>query len=166
MTQIISSTAQVDNFYKRDGVTPWHFFEPKYISSWQAVNSGSNYFFAHGLGRQPYLVRCYVKYRTSTNDPLSNLPAFLAGDLGVWGTGASSDYGGVLGVSNSLICVGAGEQGWSTDWGASQNGFPIDVSAFENFFYSKGQNNAGDFMDTPTETAGTLGDTWVMVMAW
>ena len=112
MTILKATTAQVDTYQKLDG-TVWNFAEPKYISPWQYVTQGGNFFFAHGLGRQPYMVQAYAKYATSsiTDNPYLNYPAVMIGSLGVWGLNSGSDYGCVLGVSNSLICVGAGENG-------------------------------------------------------
>jgi hypothetical protein len=166
MTILKATTAQVDTYQKLDG-TVWNFAEPKYISPWQYVTQGGNFFFAHGLGRQPYMVQAYAKNVAQTGDPTRNYPAVMVGSLGVWASNAGSDYGCVLGVSNTLICVGAGEQGWSTDWGSdNNNGFPVRGEVFEQFFTTYGQNSTNDFMDTPTETASTWSNAWVQVFAW
>jgi hypothetical protein len=137
---------------------------PVYESAWVSMVQGGNYFFSHGLGRQPYLVRVYAKW-DNTDD---NKPWLCVGDLGVWDdpTGGGSDRGMVAGVSNSLICVAVGEGGVSTDWGVSQNGFPMNNNAMETFLAANGQNSGADFMDTPTEAAGIWGTPWVKVYAW
>ena len=112
MSRLTVTTTQADTFKKSDG-TDWNFLTPIYISPWIYVAQGGNYFFSHGLGRQPYMVQAYAKYATSsiTDNPYLNYPAVMIGSLGVWGLNSGSDYGCVLGVSNSLICVGAGENG-------------------------------------------------------
>ena len=135
---------------------------PKYESAWVQIVQGGNYFFAHGLGRQPKMIRAWCKWDNAGD----NKPWMAIGDLGVWGSATGQDFGMVAGVSNSLICVAIGEGGISSDWASSQNGWPMDNNALENFYNSKGQNNGGDFMDTPTENGGTWGSGWVKVLAW
>ena len=161
MSTVKANVLRTDTFQTTAGAS-FNFFAPKYESSWVQISQGGNYFFSHGLGRQPYLVRGYIRY-ANTDD---NAPWVLIGDLGVWGSNSGADYGVVAGVSNSLICVAVGEGGVSTDWGTSQNGFPINNNAFETFFTTYGQNSTNDFMDTPTETASTWSNAWVQVFAW
>lgn len=165
MSTIKATSLLTDTIKTQSGGT-FNFAAPKYESSWVQINTGGNYFFTHGLGRQPYLVRAYIRYGTADN----NAPWVLVGDLGVWGSNSGSDYGVVAGVSNSLICVAVGEGGVSTDWGGSsgtsQNGFPANNDAFENFLNNYGQNSGNDFMDTPTETAGTWNNPYCKVYAW
>jgi hypothetical protein len=137
---------------------------PIYESAWVNITQGGNYFFSHGLGRQPYMIRVYAKW-DNTDD---NKPWLCVGDLGVWdnSTAEGADRGVVAGVSNSLICVAIGEGGISTDWGVSQNGFPMNNNAFETYYAANGQNSGADFMDTPTEAAGVWGAAWFKVYAW
>ena len=136
--------------------------QPKYESAWVQVNQGGNYFFSHGLGRQPYLVRAYCKW-DNAND---NKPWVCVGDLGMFDNNSGSDYGIAGAVSNSLICLAIGEGGIANDWGASQTGFPMNDNAFETYYATYGQNGGSDFMDTPTETAGTWSSAWFKVFAW
>lgn len=165
MSTVKANILRTDTFQTTAGAS-FNFFAPKYESSWVQISQGGNYFFSHGLGRQPYLVRGYIRY-ANTND---NAPWVLIGDLGVWGSNSGADYGVVAGVSNSLICVAVGEGGVSTDWGGSsgtsQNGFPANNNAFETYYNNNGQNATADFMDTPTETAGTWTSPWCKIYAW
>ena len=136
---------------------------PKYESPWVLVNQGCQYFFAHGLGRQPYQIRAYCKW-DNAND---NKPWLMMGDLGVWGANSNNDYGLLAAVSNSLIALASGEGGISGDWGGNFNsGFPTNDNALESYYSSYGQNSGNDFLDTPTETAGLWSNAWMKVYAW
>jgi hypothetical protein len=144
-------------------VHPVHGIKPAYESNWEAASNGQNHFFSHGLGRVTSIIRIYFKVDGADN----NKPHILVGDLGVWGNNSGIDIGVASAVSNSLIVVAIGEGGLSGDWGSTQNSnFPWNDNLLETYFAGQGQNSGADFIDTPTETTGTLNSGYFKVMAW
>jgi len=142
-------------------VHPQKGLKPTFESAWLSIGTGENRFVAHGLGRQPYIVRIYVKW-DNVND---NKPWMCVGDLGVWGN-SGLDFGVLGAVDNTYVALAVGESGISSDFGVSQSGFPTDNNAMANYLSTHGNGSGADFMDTPTETAGTWSSAYYKVFAW
>ena len=136
--------------------------KPLFESAWIYSSNGNNRFVAHGLGRQPYLVRIYLKYNSSTD----NIGWLCVGDLGVWSSNAGVDYGVTAAVDDTYIAFAIGEGGVSPDWGVTQSGWPADVNAMQNYINTYGNGANSDFIDTPTEAGGTWLSGYFKVFAW